>query len=268
MIGTHAHKGKHKTLAAAVEATGRQCVQIFTHGPRSRRMNNINIVALSKVKADIYVHEPYVLSKMWRGVEDDMDAMVEIMKTAQQIGALGVVIHIPREPAASIVSTLRIFIGKLDEQKIDTPILMEVPASRPTKNTTYETAQKMNMLLRAFKSAKFKGRVSICIDTAHLFTSLVPISKRADAIKYIDTIDKDWVGMLHLNGNAHPWGKTFNDKHAIPLSPDDHIWKDMSYVDSGCKEFVDMARSQDIPIIIEGKGRGEEAPFLAKVAAS
>ena len=139
---------------------------------------------------------------------------------------------------------------------------MEVPAARPDKLKTYETAQKMNMLLRAFEVAKLHGRVKICIDTAHLFTSLVPITKRADAIRYIEVLNKDWVGMLHLNGNAHPWGKTFNDKHSLPLSADDHIWKDMKYEDSGCREFVDMAAELNIPIIVEGKGRANEAPFL------
>jgi hypothetical protein len=71
-----------------------------------------------------------------------------------------------------------------------------------------------------------------------------------------------WVALFHLNGNCYKMGERAQDKHAIPLSPEDKIWGGMEYSNSGCREFIDIAMKMRIPIVVEGKPRHDDAMFI------
>ena len=99
------------------------------------------------------------------------------------------------------------------------------------------------------------ARVGLCIDTAHVYIAGAKIKTRIEASRYLKKIPIGWIRLFHLNGNMYEFGVRFGDKHAIPFAEDDQIWgqKNMTYDDSGCKEFIEYAKSFNTPVIFEGK---------------
>ena len=279
MVGIHVFKGSYRHLWKACRnalALGHPSLQIFTHGPRSRRRNAIDVKKLHEIGTTVplYVHEPYTLKAMWSDSDRDkqrasMVAMVDVFKAAAEIAASGVVIHFPSKTATEIIAVLSTLAAALERARINVPIIMETPNYNPHPTMTFETPQKMNNFRAALVAAGLGDRVGLCVDTAHIYISMVKITRAADAKKYLDDLDTSWLQLVHLNGNEYKQGTRFGDKHAVPFSVNDQVWganNHISYRRSGCKVFIDRARALGVPVVLELKPTFDVDPFYRLIA--
>ena len=118
---------------------------------------------------------------------------------------------------------------------------------------SYETPEKINRLINQLKRHKISPTaVGICIDTAHIFVNKTSVKIRDyhNAKKYLRKIDPQYIGLFHINGNTR---SGYSDCHTLPFSKDDLIWKDITYAQSGLRAFVEYAKKDKIPIILESK---------------
>jgi endonuclease IV len=271
VVGIHTSKGRYKTMHDAINGSyvraPSSATQIFTHGPQTLSMNKINIEELNKLSSyiKIYVHEPYPCF-IWKGTDEGFKNMLNVFSTANDIGASGVVVHLPRATVETVVKHLTTFLGMLEEEKIDIPIVLETPSNKPHPTMSWETPEKLEALTLALAHNGINNnRVGLCIDTAHVYIAGAQIQSRKDATKWLKKLPIGWVHLFHLNGNVYKQGVRFGDKHAIPFAGDDQIWgqKNMTYNDSGCKEFIEYAKGYNIPVIFEGKASHKNSDVLS-----
>lgn len=271
VVGVHTSKGKYKTLHDAIIGTNARApagaTQIFTHGPQTVSMNKIDTDMLKKTSEHIkiYVHEPYPCF-IWKGSDEMFKHMMNVFTTADAIGASGVVIHLPRATVETVVTHIVTFLGMLEEAKINVPIILETPSNKPHPTMSWETPEKLEALTTLLAATGIdNSRVGLCIDTAHVYIAGAQIQTRMDASTWLKKLPIGWVHLFHLNGNVYQQGVRFGDKHAIPFASDDQIWgqKNMTYNDSGCKEFIEYAKCYNIPVIFEGKATHKNSDVVS-----
>jgi len=230
-----------------------KCIQIFTHGPSSKRMCRINIPKLHSLTKthNIYVHSTYMTA--WGNTEKRFAHICEQLITSEAINACGLVIHLPKNNPKFVVENIKKWVGcLLPDSK--TKILLEVRSIRPDGDNTYETPEKLITLIEAIKgSGLTSDKFGIILDTAHIYVGYAPIIEGKEAEEYLSSLDdyKEWFPMLHLNGNSYDAQVRAGDKHTTPLSQNDKIWGGMEYENSGCKVFVDKYLSWGSDIILE-----------------
>lgn len=227
---------------------GMQACQIFTHGPRSTYKTNINsteVYKLSrKLKMHVWIHSTY-LTNLWKDEEYAKKLVIDEIKELQTIKAKGLVIHLPKSLPSNLVPALH----KLTKLKVGN-IVLEMKACIPDDNTTYESPEKINRFIDNLKEHKISHRqVSICIDTAHIYSSGQKISTYKQATDYLSNLKyPKWVSLIHLNGSN---SKNNKDVHAVPFGKKDFIWKKYTYQNSGFRAFIEFAIKYKCDIIFE-----------------
>lgn len=92
---------------------------------------------------------------------------------------------------------------------------------------------------------KRKG-VSLCLDTAHLWSAGIDLTTREDVKKWAEKIHKkELIGLIHLNDNRNPIGGK-RDKHDSLVPGVGQIWK---WDNSGLVEFI--KQFPNTPLILE-----------------
>lgn len=269
LVGTHISRGKHKDMGDAIlskiATSPSVAVQIFTHGPLKINtgesggpvMNDgIDIGKIKKIsrQTNIFVHSPYT-QNIFKDDRKSFDLMLDVMKTSEECGAAGVVIHLPRGTVTTVITGVKRLMKMMDERKLVTPIILETPSNKEHPTMSWESPEKLTKLCTAMEDAGItKARVGLCIDTAHVYAGGAKFVTRKEAVKYIKGLPLEWLKLIHLNGNEYEYPKG-NDKHAIPGSSEDAIWKGKKYNESGVIEFVEMARGYSIPVIFEATSR-------------
>lgn len=261
--------------------------QIFSHGPKSKKLikqdNPEQIYELAK-KIPLIIHSSYLTS------QKDISHITDQIYTARQYGAHGVVIHIPKISVAEIIKITEDIIntiknddyfseivakhkGKNNMGKFNMPIIPRIiwEAKAIKKcDQSFESPEKWNALATALKENNINpDTVGLNIDTAHIYASGAKINTSEDVIKWLSGLSELCMtymksGLLHLNGNEYHQDVRAGDKHAIPGSKEDMIWKDEKDItNSGCSEFIKWAQSNNIPIILELKHDVEDIATLA-----
>jgi endonuclease IV len=278
-LGIHVAKGADvaESLAAAAAKYSLAAAQIFTHGPQSiaRVKYGPGQVREAAVASHLrlYVHSTY-LTTVWRTDEDghpnkrDMDHALDQFKAADEIGALGVVIHIPKLEVGAVahgVAALleerkkhakeQIGLGQHAHQALGFPkakIILEMKALACHKTQSYETPKKiMDLVAEMVSLGITPADVGICIDTAHIAAGRARIRTYAEAVAYLAAIDPQWIALIHLNGNEYDGNVRAGDKHCLALSEADKVWPSMEYADSGCRAFVEFATANNVDYILE-----------------
>lgn len=254
-VGVHVDRREGLGIEASVRAAfaelpGSRCAQIFTHGPRGRSMTRFNtddLRALCRAYR-IYIHSTYPTT--WK--PEAFDHMQEQFTLADTLGAQGVVLHLVKQsPEAHIATLTRL--------KSKCLVILEMQAFRPAR-WTYQTAEEVNALCAALKAAGWgPDRAVICLDTAHIDAGRIALRSRADAERYITALrHPEYLGLLHLNGNAYNCMERAKDKHCVPFSAEDWIWhrsRDASapaqLADSGVRYLVDWFTRRGRDVIME-----------------
>lgn len=244
-------------------------MQIFTHGPRSFNEVKIDSVAIQDLDTKIYVHSSYMSKLDKIALPKYAEHFVAQFNKCMDIGALGLVVHIPKlhyKKVAGHVQTLYKILG-LGRPGLP-KLILEMSANVAHPDESYESPAKIDRLINELIALGMKPEhVGICIDTAHIYASGAEITSNHDAMNYINELTHvDWIALLHLNGNMLDTKLYNKDKHAIPLAPDDFIWKNVPFKKSGCIIFLRFAKKYNIDIIIEAKPHNTIEDIKAFVA--
>lgn len=245
-IGFHVGRNaKLKDLTKSIEQVvseikNMECVQIFTHGPRSKAETKMDKKTLGELKTRIYVHATYLtyLSK------ENEKHILDQLNVCKQINACGLVIHLPKRAPSYIAENVDILV----KHKPKTKIILEMTAVIPD-STSYESPEKLLNLIKLLEDRGITSeQVGFCIDTSHIYAGKMEIRSYADAKKYISKLEHkaNWFQLLHLNGNKYDNTKCSKDHHAVPFSSEDMIWGKIPFDKSGCLAFVEWYKNKDI----------------------
>jgi endonuclease IV len=272
-MGLHVFKGKDmiRSIGLAMKThKSLKTVQIFTHGPRNLarvKLDYDGIRALSDV-VSIYVHSSYITNPWGK---HGFDHTIDQFDSTQKIGGKGVVLHIPKIKTADVVAPVKQLADILRDKKLRPKIILEMKAVKSHATMSYESPEKINRLCEALAAAGLTpNEAGICIDTAHIYAGGADIRSYAAGIHYLRSLKHhDWICLIHLNGNEYDATKRAGDKHAVPLSKEDFIWKGMKYKDTGCRAFIEYAMHNSIDYILEVKDHHTDEQvnaFIKRVA--
>jgi endonuclease IV len=258
MIGVHVAKVSHvlegdlnvratmlEAIKTEVDELKLKTVQIYTHGPRNSRANNMDHKAISKYcsdnKINLFVHSAYITTGIWNIAENktspkskaSIKLLMEQLAICDILKSQGLVIHLPKKHWSFIVDVFKILESELVKYK--TPILLEMTAVKPHPTNTYESAEKNNRLCEAMSVLAYDNW-GLCVDTAHLWGAGVAIDEVDIMREWLTTLkNPKKVKLLHLNGASINTWDTGKDKHMVIFSPADDIWSDATVTRSGLK---------------------------------
>lgn len=236
--------------------------QIFTHGPRGYAPTQINKVAIKKYIEDnnitLIVHSSYPTVAAWKP-ENNGFHVKQQLETCLELGAAGLVIHLPNLPPTEIAKKLFRFARwtRKDDRSTSkaksTKILLEINATKPSHNS-HETAAKLNELCEAIdKQGVYKSSWGICVDTAHLWSCGIDLST-AEATQqwFKDFKYNDRIKLVHLNGCVTDFASG-KDEHAIIATEYDQIYGRFGkqFKSSGAYVVFKFCREHHIPVILE-----------------
>lgn len=228
-------------------------IQTFVRGPANIKKINIDSQfqrTAQKLGVEINVHGSY-LCLPWRS-PFLFKHTLDNFRDAHAIGGNNLVLHIPYAPIKEWLPSIIKLVARIRKERLTPLVMMETAATISHPENSYESPAKLNRLTKAIYRARVHTNVVLCIDTAHIHASGVQISTYEQAKKYCDALDKRLIGSVQLNGNSIvPGIQKTSDRHEIPLSPEDLIWRNMRYGDSGCRAFIELCIELNIPIVVE-----------------
>lgn len=263
---------KHKSYMAAikteVELLNMSAISFFILGPLNKSKVSMDYQNIKKYceenNISIWPHMSYISTSCWNINKSNRHENKSLMwirhikdhlVIGKQLGAKGVVLHVPRRNIAEVLETMEILsdckvINSIRRNSGVLPkLILEFPASKPNDELTYETPEKLNAFVKALKdNNKITLDWGIALDFAHLFAGAVSFKEPNSWHEYVSnlkqyTIDK--IQLLHLNGASSVNFGTGKDCHIIPLDKDkDAIWG--SLISEEFKEFLDRTSFDDI----------------------
>jgi endonuclease IV len=256
---------KRKTILEAIQKDTEYmklgCAQIFVQGPRNSHMAIIEheeIVEYCNIrKINLYVHSSYITVGIFsinptnKNTEKSKTAITNLLNQLEicdKLKSRGFVIHLSKKTPDEIIEAMSVIIPLIKSYK--TPIVFEQPAKKPDDLKTYETAEKINKLteLIMLKFPKFNNWYW-CIDTCHLWSAGIELNNIRIIEKWIADIKyPKKIGLFHLNGGSSDIFNTGKDKHIVPFSNDDDIWKNIFNVSKKINNAV-YKKSSIYPII-------------------
>jgi endonuclease IV len=245
-----------KTLLDAIkidkEQLGIHTSQIFIQGPQNYHMSEIDEIKIkdycAENKMNLYVHSSYLTVGCWKVTKDNINekksinaikCIVDQLKVCDKLNSKGFVVHLSKKTPEQIINSLKIIYPIIKKYK--TPFLFEQPAKKADGNLTYETFEKMNNLNNLVKIRFPNFNFGWCVDTCHLWSSGVEINKKNIMSKLISNIDN--IKLFHLNGGSDDIFNTGKDKHIIPFSGDDAIFK------NSIKKTVEITKKTNLGVI-------------------
>jgi endonuclease IV len=244
---SHISGKKYKTMYDSIKTETTlfhmSAISLFIVGPLNKnkvslQLDDINKYCLEK-HIKIFPHASYISAGIWHVKEENINDNKSMMWLrhvadhliiAKQLSAKGVVFHLPRHTIEEVVKTMKaLSISKeLHNHNKFPPIVLECPASRPDPNLTYETAVKLNNLVKTLHANKdINVNWNICIDTCHLFAGGMNFSEVSIWNQYehnLYNITKSKLKVIHLNGAERSNYATGKDGHVIPMARDDALW--------------------------------------------
>jgi endonuclease IV len=198
---------------------------------------------VSAMPHDYIVHGSNNLNGLLSG-KTSMKLFEAQAKKAAEVKAQGIVVHIPNAPIEKVV-------GLVNKMKSPVPIILENNSAKSRPGETYETPERLNALVAALEDCK--NEWCLCIDTAHLWTSLndprYPIETCDGFMRWVNDLSPATVARLkywHFNGSINPRGRG-KDQHAIPIlgmnDRPDLMWG----------HFKDLKKSSIYPLLLWAK---------------
>lgn len=234
----------YKTLENAINETIQDyptfnTIQIFTHGPRHKYRNKYNAEEIRKLvkkyKLKLFIHAPYIPTDgIWNALSTGdsstktkyINILQELIDAADEIGALGLVIHITKQPPEIIANVMEQIQSHITNPA-DIKIILEMKAMKPDPTKSYETAAKSNKLCASL--AELTISWGLCIDTSHLWACGIDMADR-DVVKnwFNEFKYPQKLTLFHLNGASYDTFGKGKDTHIIPFSKDDDIWNKLT----------------------------------------
>jgi apurinic endonuclease APN1 len=189
------------------------------------------------------------------------------MNLAHSIGAEGVIIHLGYYKTKKIdityntcikyfIESIKYVLNNVDYSVNDTNkpyIFIETSCNQNNSigGTLEELAQLYNKIPK-----KYRGRVKLCVDTAHIFLAGYDIRIKEELIKYFDKFDKligiENLNIIHLNDTLKELGSKIN-RHA-PIG-EGYIFKDkqnlINLINILKKYNLNILKKYNLNIILE-----------------
>lgn len=295
MIGLHVHKHTRKTLTKAIDKDSEkyelECVQIFTHNPRTGSAIKMNYEDVLKkceeLDLPLVVHSAYITTGVLKLENKEeleqtkgkkkLNLLKRQLEACVELEALGLVVHLPKAPLSTIVKAMTLI--EPTRKKTGCKILLENMWYKPDGKNTFQTPQRLSKLCEHLSKAKIsKDGWGICLDSAHMWAGMTfdnikdsydvrtfnGMKKWLKDFKYRKKID-----LIHFNGSYTPI--TYHkDQHCIPmLYKEDLLWgieKKPDYKKLGKKKLksllpytekmglrylIKFAKKYDIPMTLE-----------------
>lgn len=264
--------GKHKSYMIAIkketELLNMSAFAIFCIGP----LNKSKVVGLDhqgiktyceENNITIYTHCSYITSGIWNVSKSTRHENKSLMYLrlikdellqGKQLGARGVVLHVPRHPVSTIVETMEILsdckvINSIRRNAGILPKLsLEMPASKPNEELTFETPEKLNTLVKSLvDNDKITIDFNLVIDTCHQYAGGVSYKEPNSWHEYIEALTptaRNMISLIHLNGAMGKNYSSGKDGHVTPLSRDDAIWSHL--LSDEFRDFAERTSFEEI----------------------
>jgi endonuclease IV len=215
------------------------------------------------------VHSSYLTVAIWSITSQNLQErkqqyilkhFEDQIKSCANLGALGLVVHLPRKCIKEISATLQILAPILIKYAVC--LILEITAAN-LKEVAYADISLLNELIKNITTLKIPNNLwGLCVDTAHMWSAGVNIVSKEKmqawltALKYPEKIK-----LFHLNGSRKNKFNTGSDIHEVALSPNDEMFSEFitSYQNpsltrikqSAIYAITTFANQYEIPIILE-----------------
>lgn len=272
LIGAHVSTagGASKAIARA-EEIGAECMQIFASSPRAWKVPPIAETEVEKFRAEseragmgpTVVHGKYLCaigSPDPELVEKSINALTAELRTAEQLGALGVIFHPASHRGQGFDAALPQFTDAmkkiLDDAPGDALLMLETSAGSGD-----HIGSNFNELAQIIKSVN-NGRVAVCLDTQHVwaagFNIADPEGLEKTLKEFDDEIGLDLLRSVHANDSKKELGSSV-DRH-------DNIGEGL-IGEEGFKNIVGNKAFTDVPFYLEVPGFEKKGPDAPNVEA-
>lgn len=258
-IGSHINEDDILVSVDIAKLYKLNCLQIFLHDPKERKINHLDTDTVSQFSNDIkqnninlFVHSSFMINiaRPWDKYTWWINNLIDSIKLCHRLGAKGIVLHFGKKLDIDIkhaynnmFTSLVYVISKTKKYK-DIMILLETPARQGTEMCY--TIDDLAYFYNKFKrNDMLKNRIKICIDTCHIFAAGHDIKTSLGITTYISDFDKkiglDNIKLIHLNDSYHPFDSHI-DRH-------DNIGK--GYIGSDSLQIFYNFFKNRVPIILE-----------------
>ncbi len=264
-LGVHISGDKTllETIGHAVRL-GCETMQIFVHSPQQWRTENFSGEECSKFRSELkssglnplFVHISYLINlaspnpKLYHA---SINAYIEDIKEAESLGADYIVTHMGSHKDTSEEAGIKRFIKALntiisETKNCSVKILLENTSGSGSWLGYNFTHHK-----KIIQGLDDKGRVGLCLDTAHAFLAGYDLSKNEGFDKMIKEIDEavglKWVRLVHLNDADGKLGAK-HDRHQ-------EIGKGGIGLE-GIRRVLQHPALKDLPFILETPKSGDD----------
>ena len=240
---------KHKSILDSIRKNSERfnlsAIALFILGPLNKNKIAMDYQTIKKYCEDnsivIWPHATYIAAGVWSITRENRHINKSLMwirhvkdhlVIGKQLGAKGVIFHLPKQELKSIIETMEILsdckvINSVRRNEGILPkISLETPASKPGTDLTYDTPEKLNTLVKTLsENKKITLEWDIVIDSAHQYA--YGINFATDWTKWESELSDETrsrIALIHLNGADGKNFGTGKDGHRIPLSREDSIW--------------------------------------------
>jgi len=248
---------------------GCEAIQIWGQSPRQwrpTRWKDDDIAGFRERMADgpirsVVIHAIYLINCASKDREmrrKSADSLIHALRTGDEIGADGVVLHpgsAKGEPNVEALPRVAELVKHALDESARCPLLFE-----NTAGAGDTLGRSFDELDRLIKLCGRRKRIGVCLDSCHLLASGFDITTADKLAQVIDScvevVGVGRVRCLHLNDSQTPLGSN-RDRHAPP--------GDGELGPRGCAAFLSEPRFERLPTLFEGPGVEGKAPAKADV---
>jgi deoxyribonuclease-4 len=273
-IGAHASisGGMLKGIRYVVEELNGTAVQIFlgsSHSAAIKSKSKISNDEIKEIKQYVHenniflnVHACYLLNfckfpPSSSQIQYAVQNLIYDVNLAKEIGALGVVVHIgyqlTLEREEAYKNMVDGIIKVIDKTPNGSLIILETPAGQGSQIAT--TIEDFAELYNMFPT-KYKKRIGICVDTAHIFSAGAKINTVTGVDEYFSKFEKligtQHLVLFHINDSKQPINSRKDQHQGLGYG---YIYnKDMGGNIKALEKLTQYAKHNKIPMVLETHG--------------
>jgi len=218
--------GGFSKVAERAKVRGCETLQLFSRNPRGWKYDPLDEADVKEFRETInrsglfpiFLHLPYlpnIASRYSKFYSRSIDSIATDLKRAEQLGAPYLIIHIGHRMESSEDEAIEAVVQGINQAfesiKNSVNLLLENTAGQGTEiGYSFEQIQKI------IDGVREKGRMGVCLDTAHSFEAGYDLSNGDGIERTIDeferTIGLKRLQLLHLNDSKTPLGSK-KDRH-------------------------------------------------------
>lgn len=250
-IGAHylLDKSLLNTIKNAFEKDNSNCIQIFTKSPRQinikSKISQIDIQEtnkyMNKNNIKLFIHATYVIN-LCTYPNKHLKNLIEDLHILEKLDlGIGLVVHFGHynnitedEAISNFKKNIHILLNSSKRKDV----IIETSISKKSIGSTYQNVLEIYNY--------FKKRVSICIDTCHIFQAGYNINIEQSFIDYFKHFYYVNISLIHLNDSKKPFHSRIDYHEDIGSG---YIFTDKK--SNSLKNIIQFSKVKNIPIILE-----------------